>query len=230
MLNASKGDWPHDKNITATTNATGAGPAVQPQPGATKPMSALDPFLSLDGQIQKIRQDHDTALKAVNDQLLATQIELTMTKSALADRTKERDQSERIALKFITQFGMVAKIFAEVQKLALDYENINGDQPQSSSSSVGAQASGISIYPPGTQWGGAPGPMPMGPQASIVLIDGVEPPPPTHDASWQNPNTGKWYDAVIENGNIMTWQERVSPVVELEPSDATKSLLGANGG
>lgn len=207
MLNASK---PEEKmmmagSITAAnspiTNVTKPTPIVQPQPGDTQPMSGLDPFTSLDGQLQKIKQDHDGALKAVNDQLLATQIELTMTKSALETRTKERDQSERIALKFITQFDMVAKIFAEVQALALAHGNINdnGVQP-------------YTLKPPGTQ-------------PSPFVIDGVQAPEPTHDASWQNPATSKWYDASITEP--FAWVER-APTIEFEPPLAV-ALDGRNG-
>lgn len=213
MLNASKSDWPHDKNITATTDATGAGPVIQSQTGEQTPMSALDPFLSLDGQIQKIRQDHDTKLKAVNDQLMAAQIELVMTKKALVERTQERDQSERVALKLVTQFGMVEKIFAEAKALALSFESTHGGKPSETKTDQPKVGPLTPIFTAMTPY----------------MIDGVQAPDPTHDASWQNPETGKWYDAI--NGGppytpgSFVWVERPPSQIEFEPSDATRAAI-----
>lgn len=187
------------------------------QPEGPTPMNAPNPFTSLDEQINKIRRDYESRIKEREDRLLATQIELTMTKSALAERTKERDQSERIALKFVTQFDVVAKIFAEVQALALSHETINGkpaDQPQSG---------------PATTRHASDQPQ-SGSATPSIMIDGVQAPEPTHDASWQNPETGKWYDAVTLNGNIMSWQERPPSQIEFEPSDATKTLISGQRG
>lgn len=82
-------------------------------------MTATDRFNSLDETVKSIREEHDRALKASSDELMAAQIELAMAKDAIQKANAERDKWMRIATKFTTQFATVESVFADAKRLAL---------------------------------------------------------------------------------------------------------------
>lgn len=102
-------------------------------------MSALDRFASLDETITSIRQDHAETLKACTDHLLATQLELELTKAQLTKACLDRDRYMRISTKLITQFAVVENVFSEAKALALAAGNekeIEEAKPASNDSTI----------------------------------------------------------------------------------------------
>src|SRR4051812_37443050 len=70
-------------------------------------MAAMDNFYSLDETIRRIKEEHAEELKAVNDRLMASNIELELTKRRLAQANADRDTYMRLATKLVAQFGTV---------------------------------------------------------------------------------------------------------------------------
>lgn len=86
--------------------------------------AALERFYSLDETIRAIKDDHASTLKSVNDALMAKSIELELTKDRLRQAIKDRDASERVTVKLVTQFAMVETVFAEAKRMALQVQSM----------------------------------------------------------------------------------------------------------
>lgn len=85
-------------------------------------MTATDRFNSLDETVKSIREEHERALKASQDELLAAHIEVAMLKDAIKSANTDRDKWMRIATKLTTQFGTVEAVFADAKRMALSIE------------------------------------------------------------------------------------------------------------
>lgn len=79
-------------------------------------------FQSLDEILGQIRADCEAQLKAMEDKLLACQIESTMAKDQLKIAREAQMAAERVATKLLTQFGLVSKVFEEAREMALALE------------------------------------------------------------------------------------------------------------
>lgn len=89
-------------------------------------MAATDNLDSLDRLLQATRDQHKDEMKGVNDQLLASQLELSLTKDALAKQQERMAVAERFSVKLVTQFAMVDaaltlanKAFSDARSAAL---------------------------------------------------------------------------------------------------------------
>lgn len=85
-------------------------------------MAASDNFQTLDEILSNIRQVHADELKAVNDALLAKNIECELMKKEMDRLTAENVRYLRVTTKLITQFGVVEKVFSEAKAMALALE------------------------------------------------------------------------------------------------------------
>lgn len=88
-------------------------------------MTALETLSSLDRTLAEARNFHTSEMKALEDKLLAAQLEATLCKDALAKAMTERDNYMRVATRLITQFGTVEAVFAEAKQMALTIEHQN---------------------------------------------------------------------------------------------------------
>jgi hypothetical protein len=80
-------------------------------------MSAL--HKSLDETIAAIREAHATEMQECKDRTIAAEVEAALLRDQLARAIEARASAERITVKFVTQFAMVEKVFAEVKALAM---------------------------------------------------------------------------------------------------------------
>lgn len=78
---------------------------------------------SLDSTIAAIRAQHADEMQACRDRTLAAEVRAELLQSHLTEARNAQASAERIAMKFVTQFGMVEKIFSEVKALALTVQH-----------------------------------------------------------------------------------------------------------
>lgn len=79
-------------------------------------------YKTLDETITAIRKDCEDQLQAMRDKLLAAEIEATMAKDGMAKAREEQAAAQRITTKLLTQFGLVAQVFDEARKIAVDLQ------------------------------------------------------------------------------------------------------------
>lgn len=96
---------------------------LQPKSGGEiVPLPRPNRFQSLDDTLRLIREDHEEEMRAMREALSAAENDAALAKTQLAVAVEERAKAERIAIKFITQFALVEKVFSEVKALALEIE------------------------------------------------------------------------------------------------------------
>ena len=84
---------------------------------------------SLDATLAAARQAWEADRKGLEDRLFALQTELKLTQDACARAETARTAAERITMKLITQFGMVAGVFAEARDIALQCGYTEPEKP-----------------------------------------------------------------------------------------------------
>jgi hypothetical protein len=92
------------------------------QPTEQEPMSAMERFNGLDAMLAEVRRDHQQELDAANKRIDYQDMELTMLRNQLAEAREAEQKWQRIATKFVSQFGTVRTIMDEVYQLALQIE------------------------------------------------------------------------------------------------------------
>lgn len=81
-----------------------------------------DHYKALDETISAIRADCEAQLQAMRDKLLAAEIEATMAKDGLKAAREAEAAAQRVTTKLLTQFGLVAQVFDEARKIAMDLQ------------------------------------------------------------------------------------------------------------
>ena len=84
-------------------------------------MSAIaEHFDSIDARLEAAKQAWASERKGLEDQLLASQIELRMTREALAKAVDARDIYARSTAALLAKFGVVAQIFEDAREAAVE--------------------------------------------------------------------------------------------------------------
>lgn len=77
-------------------------------------------FTSLDATLDAARRAWADERKALEDKLLASELELKLTKEALDKAIQARSIAERTSAKLVAQFGMVSQVFEDAKELAIE--------------------------------------------------------------------------------------------------------------
>lgn len=86
-------------------------------------MSAMERFAGLDAMLAEVRAEHQEETNALNTRIQTLEIENEMLRAQNAASREAEKAAERIATKFITQFGSLRLIVDEVGMLAEAIEN-----------------------------------------------------------------------------------------------------------
>jgi hypothetical protein len=81
--------------------------------------AAVERFHSLDQTLADIKAAHNDEMTELRATLMEAQTRAALAENLLKDALEGKAHAERIAVKFITQFAMVEKIFSEVKTLAM---------------------------------------------------------------------------------------------------------------
>jgi len=84
--------------------------------------AAIERFHSLDQTLADIKAAHNDEMTELRGQLLEAQTRAALAENLLKEANEGKAHAERIAVKFITQFAMVEKIFSEVKAIAMQVQ------------------------------------------------------------------------------------------------------------
>lgn len=104
-------------------------------------MSAI--YSSIDEMLKNAKDEHETTLGQLKDQIFALQTELALHKRLTAAATADRDKYMRLATKLITQFDTVEKVFSDAKALALSYNHESDHDSKDHSTTLPANISYI---------------------------------------------------------------------------------------
>lgn len=79
-------------------------------------------FKNIDETLADIRAQHEADMQACKDRTLAAEVESALLKEQLEKCNEARAFAERVTTKLLTQFGLVATVFDEARRIALELE------------------------------------------------------------------------------------------------------------
>lgn len=79
-------------------------------------------FKTIDETLADIRATHEAEMRACTDRTLAAEVEAALLKEQLDKCNEARAVAERVTTKLLTQFGVVAQVFEDARRMALQLE------------------------------------------------------------------------------------------------------------